>query len=95
MEVGNPMGTRGTKLNEAPNEALIKKLEQQQPCIKGILSKKELKYGKIMYMETKDAINTMDEKTLETEENNWYLLRVEQPKKQWNGKKLEEATEQM
>lgn len=38
---------------------------------------------------------TIEEKTLEAEECNWYLLGVEEPKKNWSDEKFDRVTEQM
>ncbi|KAF2885134.1 hypothetical protein ILUMI_21036 [Ignelater luminosus] len=53
---------------EAAVDELIRQLELSE------LSRKKLEYGKIIHVETKSSIKTMEEVTLDMEESNWYIL---------------------
>ncbi|KAF2879674.1 hypothetical protein ILUMI_26496 [Ignelater luminosus] len=74
---------------EAAEDELIRQLELSEPC------RKKLENGKIIHVETKSSIKTVEEVTLDTEESNWYILRAEDPKEDWSDQKLQENLEQM
>ncbi|KAF2905511.1 hypothetical protein ILUMI_00677 [Ignelater luminosus] len=89
----------GEKYEETERQALEKRKKWFMDNVGGELllhkQRKKLENGKIIHVETKSSIKTMDKVTLDTEKSNWYILGAKEPKEDWSDQKLEENREKM